>query len=602
MNKYKDKLPSETILYAKDIINKLGIILTEQWKDSGVKDCYSVRIEVMNTGIGTNGKGTNREYALASAYAEFLERIQNGTLFNFDKCKSLIESEGFLFVPDEINENIYDIDVKNNDLIKGILKSNEMVSNFHEEREFKTAFLNLANKFFVRDNEITSIPFYNLTSNKRCNLPAFLRAGYGTNGLCAGNTNEEALVQGISEILERYIHIRVLKENLKLPTIPMEFIKENYPNVYAMVENIVLSDRFDIIFKDCSLRERYPVCASIVIDKLSQSYVAHFGSHPDMDIALERTVTETFQGRHIEELTNSYVFGKRPYSITDNIIGHLTIGMGYYPDEFFCESESKFDVEIYKKKWNNNKEMLRFYIDLLKSKGMDVYVRNNTYLGFPAFQVIIPTMSEVFPIDDITLTKMNTLKVCRRALKNLDNINDETFEMILEFINYSVKLPHTFKGLKYFYGMPLNSAFEGDGLAEYYFLIKGYISINKYERALEVINVLIRLLGNTHKDYVYLKGLRDVLLSNNSGVEKDIFSIIQKFYPKDRSDKIINFINNKVKIFNDDYNKNCDWNCMKCKIQNECNYPLLSKIILKCKKIHKDNLTNQDVCEGIINE
>lgn len=31
--------------------------------------------------IGTNGKGGSYQYALASGYAEFMERLQNGILF-----------------------------------------------------------------------------------------------------------------------------------------------------------------------------------------------------------------------------------------------------------------------------------------------------------------------------------------------------------------------------------------------------------------------------------------------------------------------------------------------------------------------------------------
>lgn len=43
-------------------------------------EIYSLRLECMKEdgGFGTNGKGRNQYYALASAYAEFIERIQNG--------------------------------------------------------------------------------------------------------------------------------------------------------------------------------------------------------------------------------------------------------------------------------------------------------------------------------------------------------------------------------------------------------------------------------------------------------------------------------------------------------------------------------------------
>lgn len=35
---------------------------------------------------------------------------------------------------------------------------------------------------------------------------------YDTNGMCAGNSKEEALIEGLSEILERYAGTKMVKE------------------------------------------------------------------------------------------------------------------------------------------------------------------------------------------------------------------------------------------------------------------------------------------------------------------------------------------------------------------------------------------------------
>ena len=47
-------------------------------------------------------------------------------------------------------------------------------------------------------------PFINTKTGKDEYLPTFLvRLALGSNGMSAGNTKEEALVEGISELIER---------------------------------------------------------------------------------------------------------------------------------------------------------------------------------------------------------------------------------------------------------------------------------------------------------------------------------------------------------------------------------------------------------------
>ncbi len=51
--------------------------------------------------------------------------------------------------------------------------------------------------------------------------------------------------------------------------------------------------------KDCSLGLGFPVIGTVVIFKDKNKYAFKFGSDPDMAIALERCLTEFFQGRRI---------------------------------------------------------------------------------------------------------------------------------------------------------------------------------------------------------------------------------------------------------------------------------------------------------------
>ena len=70
----------DTVKKIQSIIQNIGLETDVTWVESGIKDAYSNHISISHTSFGTNGKGTSKEYALASGYAELIERIQNGIL------------------------------------------------------------------------------------------------------------------------------------------------------------------------------------------------------------------------------------------------------------------------------------------------------------------------------------------------------------------------------------------------------------------------------------------------------------------------------------------------------------------------------------------
>lgn len=77
---YKEKNPDQTVAYLKSILERLNVEIDEIWQDESSIGTYALRVVFKGTNIGTNGKGVSREYALASAYAEFFERYQNDLL------------------------------------------------------------------------------------------------------------------------------------------------------------------------------------------------------------------------------------------------------------------------------------------------------------------------------------------------------------------------------------------------------------------------------------------------------------------------------------------------------------------------------------------
>ena len=110
---YKAKKPEDTISLVRNILhNKLGI-LTKESNYIGESNFYSCRINIANfsldeLNIGTNGKGMNPEYSLASAYGEFMERLQNQMLILHRRLNGITRSNNY------VNTDLYNTIKQNN--------------------------------------------------------------------------------------------------------------------------------------------------------------------------------------------------------------------------------------------------------------------------------------------------------------------------------------------------------------------------------------------------------------------------------------------------------------------------------------------------------
>ncbi|CAH2214972.1 YcaO-like family protein [Tepidibacter aestuarii] len=433
--KYKDDLPLNTVNKIRKILSDLGITTIEtDWKNSAKGFC-SVRVQIANTSIATNGKGTSHEYALASAYAELMERIQNQTFFRLNDTlsESAMSYKDFYYAPDEEYLSVDDF-IKRND--EWCLYQLSKISSKKDKYE-------LLNKWAKTSYEHTpldfvSIPYKNLNTNKLSYIPVNMVSKiYMSNGMCAGNTFEEALIQGISEVLERHVNQVIIKEKITPPDIPRTYIQK-FPKLDSMITQIESKGNYKVVIKDCSLNENYPVLAAIFINKDNQNYFIKFGSHPVFEISLERTLTELLQGQDI-----SNMMGLKEYShksnVSDeyqNLLGILVNGSGYYPSEFFS-SNSDYDFNEFEDTSDlDNKEMLNHVTKLLNDKGFNIFVRDCSFLDFPSYHVIVPGLSEVDKFDDTdSLDYYIKFIQIKKHIKNLRNLSNQEITDLIDLIN-----------------------------------------------------------------------------------------------------------------------------------------------------------------------
>jgi ribosomal protein S12 methylthiotransferase accessory factor len=117
----------------------------------------------------------------------------------------------------------------------------------------------------------------------------------GTNGLSAGNTMEETVLQGLCEVVERHVCARVNVDKQPVPTIDFASVQD--PTARELIGRF-LRHRIELVCKDFSLDTGIPTVAGIAFDPSSFPnseivYCAGTATHPEK--ALIRVLTEIQQ-------------------------------------------------------------------------------------------------------------------------------------------------------------------------------------------------------------------------------------------------------------------------------------------------------------------
>ncbi len=392
--KHKDRTPEDTVNKIKSILETAGIDTKVFWSPDEYEGAYSNHVSIPNALIGTNGKGTTREFALASGYAEFMERLQNNILTIVTRVKySSYESCGFYDQPDERLMSAAQIVERHQDGLDAVFS----VLRYHDDESRQEALEKLSFARYKRtDGMIPVVPYVDVTAEEIIWVPfALSRLAYGSNGMASGNTMEECLVQGLSEIFERNANHCVLRGEVTPPIIPREHLAQwDVSNIIARIEE---SGRYRVHVYDCSMGKGYPVVMSIIVDRIDATCGIKFGAHPSLPIAVERTLTEAFQGRNIEKFTHINELSSDDNAVQDvwNIRSIMRDGSGLYPVDAFHGQPSWDFVPWGAAEGASNGEMLEDMLEILKREGRRLIVRDVSHLGFPSCHIIVPGLSEL---------------------------------------------------------------------------------------------------------------------------------------------------------------------------------------------------------------
>ncbi len=396
---------------------------------------------------------------------------------------------------------------------------------------------------------------------------------YRSNGMCAGNTAEEALVQGLSEIFERHVNLRIVKEKLKLPVIPDWYLMK-YERLYKVIRDIEKEGRYKVLVKDGSLGKGYPVVVLIIIDKERQSYGVRLGAHPEFEIALERTLSEAFQGKNIEVFTSLSLlrFDNAGIQFSDNITNITKVGLGQYPIELFGETAGYEFAPFADVTGKSNYEILKDLLELITSQGYDVLIKDASYLGFPSYHVISPGFSEIHEVALAKVREACTILIVRKALRNLYNSSDDELKAVISYLKYKQNAINE-NTLATIIGVGFRNKYIGEGYEHYLLLGACLYKIGNYKEAAMVFELAANNLSGS-EEKAYYRCIADYAAVAEKMPAGEIADILRLFYRGDIVEKVCSQMEKPREIIERFYPDIKCFNCSECGAADNCYYSI----------------------------
>jgi ribosomal protein S12 methylthiotransferase accessory factor len=281
-------------------------------------------------------------------------------------------------------------------------------------------------------SKIALLPFIKQKTGETITVPIqFLHSIYASNGMAAGNSFEEASVQALSEICERYARKQILLQPRSLPQISLSQL-ETFPHIMETISDIEQNGK--LILLDASLGKKLPVVCALFCQRDRGKFWTAFGAHPQLDVAIGRTLNELFQGRNNElQQDSSQLSGENKQVADDgNLTSHFINGQGLIPVEILQPSSVPF------KNWHmkgNISETKDYLLNIIDGLSFTVYYRQYDKLGFPVCQYVIPGMSEVYSENAFSTGLPTWIKQFRTLFFKLPNLSPVEFSTLADLLD-----------------------------------------------------------------------------------------------------------------------------------------------------------------------
>lgn len=509
----KNSPVEESIEKMQNILSNLGCLTTFSQEKNPLENCFSVNLaskEAPNH-IYSNGKGVYSKASIASAYGEYIERLQTNNFFidfHLPHRKYYPDEKAFEFEGDYLNKELRTIYNPNHEL-----EAKDLI-------DFNSDYT----------NKIVALPFIKQSSQEKIYIPINILSNlYVSNGLATGNTAKEAQVQALSEIFERYAKIEIIKNGYALPKFPQDIL-EQFPKVMHDIKTLQkLGYLVEVL--DASLGGQFPVTAISLINPKNNTLFVSFGAHPILEVSLERTMTELMQGRDLTNLDAFEIptFDMSIVSESFNLEAHFIDSNGKlgFP---FLSSRKSFDFASWNYTGQSSEEEYEFLLTILNQQNKEIYLREYTYLDFYSCQMIVPNFSEVYPIEDLVYNNKNSGKLIRDMVLNFEHYESQDILNAIETLDDSLNI-------ELYIGVIFEQKFN---LGEF----KAQILLNaqEYEEAIDVLETQNNSLG--------LLVAQLLRLNLGNYVWEEYEEALENIYGKIALQKAVNIIEQKEFLIN----------------------------------------------------
>lgn len=440
---YKERSPQETVQIVKDFFTSKGLKVIETELIENEAGTWSNHLELYQDKVWlakSNGKGMTKDYCRASGYAELYERFCNGMVFlgnpwwNMAITEANYKKHGYYLREDE-----------------KILTFNELYGSCYRTERFFDFFCIKNEAFqkttadYITHGKYIGLPLKNI-SNENDQIyidPRVLLRITNSVGMAAGNTLEEALVQGCSEIVEKYASAKLYNDfySKSFTALKLENIEnENLQKIIKQIKDL----GYELYIYDLSYSYQVPVLMSLIRNPMDNLINVNFGAFPVFDIALERVLTELYQGHksyHDPYLTRAIQIPLRPTNqsfffqhYSEGIMGDI------WPENFLdnVQYADTYNHDVFVNKEVSNKELIPYFDNLAKQFNTKYYYLNNslssdfyaihilcdgqdTYIGEEMYQILL---------DDLQIRKF------RYFLPKFTQLYDGIYNNNVDYVNF----------------------------------------------------------------------------------------------------------------------------------------------------------------------
>ena len=429
----KDASLESSILTLSDQLQTLGFNIEERSWLNEIEGIWSVHISDRDCKrLFSNGKGASELAARASALGEFFERLSTNYFWTHFYLGERIANAEFVHYP---NEKWFALD--GDTWPKGLLTKKLQKFYNPDGAVLASQLIDLNSGNAARG--ICAIPYTRLSDAKQVYFPVNLIGNlYVSNGMSAGNTLMEARTQALSEIFERDIKFKIIRDGICLPDVP-EAVIARYPRIAAGIDGLRKAG-FGILVKDASLGGQFPVMCVTLLHPENQGLFASFGAHPRFEVALERALTELLQGRALDSLDEFPAPSFDLDEVTDasNIELHFIDSTGVVSWDFLRDTPDVAFVD-----WNFSQTTAEDYqwcVDTLHAMDKEIYIADFQHLGVYACRILVPSMSEIYPIDELQWENNSIGNQVRPALLKLQDLSKAQSKQLLKTL-LSLDLP-----------------------------------------------------------------------------------------------------------------------------------------------------------------